>query len=1399
MTAGIVISLHWLPAQTLTTVTTTSTPGVLTATGPDISLLPSLSDDQLATFADILKATPTVPAAGLPGGGNFWSLQNPNWPPLPYDSSSSTAWQMSDGGFLLNDLNVDYQALATSFAKGRKSQVRPMGMDDLSPPGDGGGSTNYDEGGGGYIPDYGTNLWIARWTMTSSNVTGIASNTIADVWYEVMTNGDLATTNWGSTGWFILGSETTNWTALPVMPVCFTNNLFFRLRSWVDDGSGLPLWWQLQYFGTTGVDPYGDPAGDGWNNLQKFQNGWDPNVFYTPPAPQVSASLNAYTSMATVSWLPSPGPVIGYIIQKSDEGVWGWGVSSNYFVSANTSSFDDDLSVDTDPYYFGLNGPEMSVNYSVFAEYAGGNSAPGSASIHNYLQTFTGLEAHLVNGPNGRLFFVFHGLPSDMKSIRVYREELLYPAVYSEYQYVADDVISTFTNGFFEIPAADVTNGICQLPDDQTAPYFLEEFAAQIIRSNGVTSAWSSYNWPYKAASLPFVDLRSQIKDNLGFLLRAAAQRRPFIFYSGSYNFIFSPPTNCVYAGVYAAASSSSQIPGFNFFKPVSDNCIYRNFVFDQNHLDPSGFLNTGIYPSLAHYYQPAVSVTNFPAYYFDVPDFLTGANTTVPSSFLTAAQTRWSFANDFSPAPLTSTNFPTGQQNYYGLPYLSAELAYVTDNQLTLQTINPGDNVPSNSILYFETAQPGYLLTGYYFARAGSDPQPESIVFSTTNTTRLMFLGVGSSLSIAGYAKFAVTNGYSWVYAYLGQYFDQAYKTDTNGVATISTTGVLSPYGDFFATDPGPAALVTMPDIDTGQRGTNVVYSYSLAVDKNHDNIMNLSFSGPDATSQSSAMVIWANNNYDRGHAVDGSDFEQDDLSEAQIANLNVPAEQKVPDCQYRTNGRPAIPCARDLEDYFRLWTPGLAALMKVLPSNYTVQLTLIGDAEIRIFRAVELDGGTNYLFDETTASSQVANSTTLYVGLLSSSSTITFPIQTNFNEHFIFCGAQTGSATIDLQILDSNQNVVADAPLCLQINDIKQMYERWTVGENVSVPPMNTATWQVDNLAYRYQTNVDNSLPYILFVHGWNMETWEKDRFAETAFKRLYWQGYHGRFGIYRWPTGNGFSGIISALTDARNYDNSESNAWASANGLLNKLTDLNALYPGQVYLMAHSMGNVVAGEALRLAGANQVVNTYVAMQGAVPAHCYDATTATRSIVPILGLGQDDGTPNRYGNYYTDGAPCYFNGSAGAETYVNFYNTNDYALSTTLWQFDQNLKPDNATTPAYHYVTPSGTHPSGFYRQSGSFQTDLFFQTNTYELFAYGDEARCYALGAQADVGGVFKVNGAYQEIDLPSVWPIDTHPKIGNEPYSAHVWHSAEFRSDNAQRWQFWYQTLHQMGLK
>lgn len=52
------------------------------------------------------------------------------------------------------------------------------------------------------------------------------------------------------------------------------------------DGSGLADWWQLRYFGSTGIDPDDDPDGDGFSNLEEFQarsNPLDPESIPGPP------------------------------------------------------------------------------------------------------------------------------------------------------------------------------------------------------------------------------------------------------------------------------------------------------------------------------------------------------------------------------------------------------------------------------------------------------------------------------------------------------------------------------------------------------------------------------------------------------------------------------------------------------------------------------------------------------------------------------------------------------------------------------------------------------------------------------------------------------------------------------------------------------------------------------------------------------------------------------------------------------------------------------------------------------------------------------------------------------------------------------------------------------------
>jgi|GEM_PF-3415766 hypothetical protein len=103
----------------LTAVAATATVVFAQATSSGDASLDSESDLQVMLQA-IEMTTPT-PAASLPTFGTFWSAQHAPgtasaWPPLPGNMWGLDAWPLGDGQFLLNDTNVDYDALAAAVA-----------------------------------------------------------------------------------------------------------------------------------------------------------------------------------------------------------------------------------------------------------------------------------------------------------------------------------------------------------------------------------------------------------------------------------------------------------------------------------------------------------------------------------------------------------------------------------------------------------------------------------------------------------------------------------------------------------------------------------------------------------------------------------------------------------------------------------------------------------------------------------------------------------------------------------------------------------------------------------------------------------------------------------------------------------------------------------------------------------------------------------------------------------------------------------------------------------------------------------------------------------------------------------------------------------------------------------
>lgn len=308
-----------------------------------------------------------------------------------------------------------------------------------------------------------------------------------------------------------------------------------------------------------------------------------------------------------------------------------------------------------------------------------------------------------------------------------------------------------------------------------------------------------------------------------------------------------------------------------------------------------------------------------------------------------------------------------------------------------------------------------------------------------------------------------------------------------------------------------------------------------------------------------------------------------------------------------------------------------------------------------------------------------------------------------------------------------------VAAERLQMVLHPMENLYDHFTVGDN-------DKGWLDDNFVLKSpnpkpQHNQfvpiidrpapDNSKPrpeYILSVHGWRMQTWERRRFSETAYKRLYWQGYKGYFGLASWPTewfevnGNPITDVIRAALDSQNYDRSEAVARRAGPYLLDLFANLNAI--GDLHVFAHSMGNVVVGEALRRGAEEQrgkLVSTYVALQAAEAAHAYDPALQNRdgyaywpglnpfccryeNVGSTVVLGETSAYRNtEVSNRYKYGfvpfgfqdtldetkgtlpPPYHTQNHAIVGKMYNFFNTDDHALDA--YDTNQAMKPDVGT----------------------------------------------------------------------------------------------------------------------
>ena len=891
---GLIIGLHLLHAQ------------------ESAMQVQSAATDSIVQLAADAEGLALMAPADLPKNGTFWWVMAGGSPvpaPCPPLDLSAPIYQLANGQFLVDEtggqvavnprrfgaqaqntvasaLAAQADAVVNLIAQAQTTaanqQMRAMGMDipGFGGGGEGGdGTNNFYSDSFNFMPDYGTNLWIAQVGMSSGYLMGILSNSVADIQYEIQSKTDLLQTDWFSEG-FIFGSELTNWTPLSV-PQNGRTNLFLRVRSWADsDNLGIPDWWQFQYFGTNGIDPYGDPTGDGWSNLQKFQNGMNPNVFYTPPTPSgFSALLAANQTDILLSWNPPPGePVQHYTIGEYvySSANWNWTYQQVTQLDASSTTFED----------AGAYDPGNSDNYNNYfdiqADYSGGSSPQVTSWINfgpaspSTTASNLNVTAQLVRNSTGHWQLMFSGIPTTVQTIALYwyihdyfceELEIPYPAFGYPFNVETDIPTSSLTNGIYVIPDSMTTNDIPNNAYGKVA-------YIQPIGSDGQLGNLSRAGFlPYDAPC--FVDGRQHLKQNLLFELRAATMSMPCAslvelnIYNGPNWLDIGIPADAnvvessflhwseMFKG-YSTIGGGQPVPTYvkmDDLWPITANYQLHQRLYDPNYTGPSDF----------------VWQTNLLA---------------VPASAVLGIGDPYWISQDLGylddVAAYASNNnlyLESGVNNLFGVAFKQA----LVNNGNPLVTLNPGGSVDMANVncFYSQTADPSLQLVNYYFAPVVTPgtalpsefspnqpaPLPCLTGFAATNQTGLMIASVGTPTVIGGWAKFSIQNGSSSKFAYLGQYFvTNAFVVNASGGVTANTTGVVSPYGEFFPTDPGMVAMMTMPDLDTGTQGTGAVRVVSLNVDANRDGTMDFKYNSPDFVSASKPFRFWVNDDQDSG-----------------------------------------------------------------------------------------------------------------------------------------------------------------------------------------------------------------------------------------------------------------------------------------------------------------------------------------------------------------------------------------------------------------------------------------------------------------------------------------------------------------------------------------------------
>ena len=474
-------------------------------------------------------------------------------------------------------------------------------------------------------------------------------------------------------------------------------------------------------------------------------------------------------------------------------------------------------------------------------------------------------------------------------------------------------------------------------------------------------------------------------------------------------------------------------------------------------------------------------------------------------------------------------------------------------------------------------------------------------------------------------------------------------------------------------------------PDID-GLTLFLYLIPVGIAVDANRDGEIVFEGESRDTTSTDKPFRFWINDDQD------GIPNDERDVV--------PPAENDYADGTIQT--------MRDLEDFARLYLRIGALRDWIVDGTFEIGLRFSDasgeSATINVYKCTDSDGSTAYLTDEETALAQVSGQDAQAIGQVTSGDPLMLPAdfwtgstEQNSTKCLLFEGSGEGKGQLVLTIHRADGTKIAEGPgVWLDLMNIKKMYERATATpESIRPPhdyileyPPDPHITYIRSNGETFEPPTDEAKQVIVFVHGINgpggggaaesYSGWVN--VSETIFKRLWHQGYKGRFAFYKWP----------ALTPAFpfEYNDSEYRGFKSGRGLAHFLASFPAHYRKSLY--SFSQGAVVCGAALTVY--NGAVDDYVLSQAAIPAGCYDASDSINNYDLFDQREQQSPTPDTTDDL---GYRGYLSGLNVSGSVVSFYNTVDYALKTgqegginVSWEGNQlDYKPNAFTGRSYKY----------------------------------------------------------------------------------------------------------------